>query len=88
MGDGGGQQRDRQAPVLLARRVDEPAGVAAVGAAGGVDEQAEQSLRLRPALDGVLLVQVAGVLGEPPDPGLRLVAAADPALGERLEQDA
>ena len=31
--------------------------------------------------------RVAGELGQAPDPGLRLVAAADPALGERLEQD-
>ena len=32
-------------------------------------------------------MQVAGVVGEPPDPGLGLVAPADPPLGERLEQD-
>ena len=75
-----------EAAVLVARGVDEAAGVAAVGAAGGVDEQAEQALGLGPALDRVLLVQVAGVVGEAPDPGLGLVAAADPPLGERLEQ--
>ena len=46
----GGQQRGRQAAVLLARRVDEPARVARVRAARGVDEQAEQPLGLRPAL--------------------------------------
>ena len=33
VGDGGGQQRDREAAVLLARGVHDPARVAAVGAA-------------------------------------------------------
>ncbi len=40
VGDGGGQQRHREAAVLLAGGVDEAAGVAPVGAAGGVDQQA------------------------------------------------
>jgi hypothetical protein len=75
-----GEQRGRQAAVLLARRRHEPAGVAPVRPAARVDEQPEQTLRLRPALHGVLLVQVLGVLGQPPDPVLRLVAAADALL--------
>ena len=58
-----------------------------MGGAAGVDQQAEQALGLGPALDGVLLVHLAGVLGEPPDPGVGLVAAADASLGERLEHD-
>src|SRR5688572_2498492 len=56
-------------------------------AARAVHEQAEEPLGLRPALDRVLLVELTGVVREPPDPGLGLVTAADPALGERLEQD-
>ena len=80
VGDRGGEQRDSQAPVLFAGRVHEAPRVAPVGAAGGVDEQAEQALRLRPALNRVLLVQLAGVGGEAPDQGLSLVAAADPLL--------
>ena len=55
----GGQQRGRQPAVLLARRVHQPARVARVGAAGGVHEQAEQPLGLGPALDRVLLVDLA-----------------------------
>ena len=85
--DGGGEQGDGEAAVLAAGGLDEAAGVLAVGAAGGVDEEAEQALRLRPAGDRVLLVRVAGELGEAPDPGLGLVAAADPVLGERLQED-
>ncbi len=60
VGDDGGEQRDREAAVLLAGGVDDPAGVAPVGAAGGVDEQPQQALGLGPALDRVLLVQLAG----------------------------
>ena len=82
----GGEQRDREAAVLLAGGVDDAAGVAPVGAPRGVDEQAEQALGLGPALDRVLLVELAGDRRQAPDPGLRLVAAADPPLGERLEQ--
>ena len=87
MGHGGGEQRHREAAVLLAGGVNEPARVSAVGAARGVDEQAQQALGLRPALDRVLLVQLAGERGEAPDPGLGLVAAADPPVGQRLQQD-
>ena len=82
-----GQQGGGQAAVLLARRVDQPAGVAGVGRAGGVDEQAEQALGLGPALHGVLLVDLAGVLRHPPDPGVGLVAAADPPLDQRPQHD-
>src|SRR3954451_22543647 len=85
--DRGREQGDRQAAVLLARSGDEAAGVAAMSAAGGVDEQSEQALGLRPALHRVLLVELAGAFGQSPHPGLRLVAAADAALGERLQQD-
>jgi hypothetical protein len=66
--------------------VDEPARVAGVRAAAGVHEQPEQALGLRPALDGVLLVHVARHVGQVPDPLVGLVAAADPLLGERLQQ--
>ena len=86
VGDGGGEQRRRQAPVLVARGVNQAAGVAAVGAAGRVDQQAQQALGLGPALHRVLLMQVAGVAGQAPDPGLGLVAAADAPLGQRLQQ--
>ena len=85
--DRGGEQRGLQAAVLLARGVHEPARVARVRAAGGVHEQPEQALGLRPALDRVLLVDLARVLGQAPDPGVGLVAAADALLGQRLEQD-
>src|SRR5262249_54663165 len=75
-----------KAPVLRASRLHEPARVARVRAAGGVDEQSEQALRLRPALDGVLLVDLARALGQAPDPRVRLIAAPDALLGERREQ--
>ena len=65
----GRQQRRRQPPVLLARRLHEPARVARVRRAGRVDEQPEQPLGLRPALHRVLLVHLAGVLGQAPEPG-------------------
>ena len=81
-----GQQRRRQAAVLLARGLHEPARVARVGRAGGVHEQPEQALGLRPALHGVLLVHLAAVLGQVPEPARGLVAAADLPLGQRLEQ--
>ena len=73
-------------PVLSARRVDQPAGVARVRAAGGVHQQPEQPLRLRPALHGVLLVHLTRVLGEPPQPRVGLVTATNRALGQRLKQ--
>ena len=84
---GGGEQRRAQAAVLLARGVDEPPRVARVRAAGGVHEQPEQALGLRPALHGVLLVDLARVLGQAPDPRVGLVAAADALLGQRLQHD-
>src|SRR4051812_5864652 len=59
VGDRGGEQGNRQTAVLLARSGDEAAGVAAMGAAGRVDKQAEQALGLRPALHCVLLVELA-----------------------------
>ena len=83
----GRQQRRGQPPVLLARRVHEPPRVARVGAAGRVDEQAEQPLGLRPALHGVLLVHVARHVRAAPDPVVGLVAPADLLLGQRLEHD-
>ena len=58
----------RQPAVVLARGVHQPAGVARVRAARRVDEQAEQALGLRPALHRVLLVHLARVLGELPEP--------------------
>ena len=76
----------RQPPVLLPRRLHQPPRVARVRAAGRVHQQAEQALRLGPALHGVLLVHLARVLGEPPQPRGRLVAAPDRALGQRLQQ--
>src|SRR5664279_2429447 len=60
-GERGRQQGGGQAAILLARRVDQAPGVARVRAAGGVDQQPQQPLGLRPALDGVLLVDVARV---------------------------
>ena len=88
MGDGGSEDRGLQpAVVLLAGGGHQLAGVAGVGGAGGVDQQAEQPLGLRPALHRVLLVQLARVFGQPPDPRGGLVAAADPLVGERLEAD-
>src|SRR2546423_14744818 len=63
----------------------EAAGVTTMRGAGRVYEQAQQALGLRPALHRVLLVHVTRVFGEAPQPCLRLVAAADPPLGERLE---
>jgi hypothetical protein len=63
-----GEQGGGEAPVLLARRVHERRALRAWPAARRVREQPEQPLRLRPALHGVLLVQLARVLGEPPDP--------------------
>jgi BirA family biotin operon repressor/biotin-[acetyl-CoA-carboxylase] ligase len=83
----GGEQRRGEAAVLLAGGVDQPARVARVRGAGGVDEQAEQPLGLRPALHRVLLVDLARVLGHPPDPGVGLVAAADPLVDHRLQHD-
>src|SRR4029078_8167459 len=61
--------------------------VARVRAAARVDEQPQEALGLRPALHGVLLVHLARVLGEPPDPRVRLVAPADALLGQRLQHD-
>jgi hypothetical protein len=55
--------------------------------AGGVDQQPEQALGLGPALHGVLLVHLARVLGEVPQPAGRLVASPDLLLGEGLEQN-
>src|SRR5215213_42046 len=81
------EQCGGQAPVLSARCVDEPAGVARVRPAGRVHQQAEQSLRLRPALHGVLLVDLARVLGHPPYPGVRLIPTAYPLFGECLQHD-
>ena len=81
------EQRGAQPPVLLARRVHEPARVARVRAAARVHEQAEQPLRLRPALHGVLLVHLARHVRAAPDPVVGLVAPADLLLGERLEHD-
>ena len=46
VGQGRGQQRRGQAAILLAGRMDQPAGVAGVGRAGRVDEQAQQALGL------------------------------------------
>jgi hypothetical protein len=86
MGEGRGEERGREAAILLARRLHQPAGVARVRAPGRVDEQAKQPLGLRPALRRVLLVHLARVLREPPDPGRGLVAPADGALAQRLEQ--
>src|SRR2546423_5354573 len=63
----------------------EAAGVTTMRGAGRVYEQAQQALGLRPALHRVLLVHVTRVFGEAPQPCLRLVAAADPPLGERLK---
>ena len=80
--------RRLQPAVLVARRVHQAAGVAPVGASRGVDQQAQQALGLGPALHRVLLVQVARVAGQSPDPGLSLVAAADAALGQSLQQHA
>ena len=53
---------------------------------GRVDEQAEQSLRLRPALHGVLLVDLAAVFGQVPEPARSLVATTDLLLGQGLQQ--
>ena len=86
VGQGGRQQRRRQPAVLLAGGLNEPAGVAGVGAAARVHQQAQQALGLRPALHRVLLVHLARVLRQVPEPGRGLVAAADLALGQRLEQ--
>ena len=83
----GREQRRAEPAVVLAGGVDEPARVARVGAAAGVDEQPEQPLGLGPALHGVLLVHVARVLGQAPDPRVGLVAPADALLGQRLEHD-
>jgi hypothetical protein len=85
--DRGREQRGAEPPVLLARRVHEPARVAGVRAAARVHEQAEQPLGLRPALDRVFLVDLAGHVRAAPDPVVGLVAAADLLLGERLEHD-
>ena len=52
-----------------------------------VHEQAEQALGLRPALDGVLLVDLARHVRAAPDPVVGLVAAADLLLGQRLQHD-
>src|SRR4051812_12868565 len=82
----GRQQRRAEAAVLLARGLHEAARVARVRSARRVHEQAEQPLRLRPALHRVLLVYLAGVLGEPPEPRVGLVAAADRALRQCLQQ--
>ena len=87
VGDGGGEQGGREPAVVLAGRVHEAPRVAGVRPAARVHEQAEQPLRLRPALDRVLLVHLAGVLGQAPDPGVGLVAAADALLGQRLQHD-
>ena len=87
VGERGREQRGREPAVLLARGVDQPARVARVRSAGGVHEQAQQALGLRPALHGVLLVQLARVLGQAPDPRARLVAAADALLDERAQHD-
>ena len=81
------QQRRGQPAVLLARRVHEPARVARVRAAARVHEQAEQPLRLRPALDGVLLVHLARHVRAAPDPVVGLVAPADLLLRQRLQHD-
>src|SRR2546423_12739913 len=63
----------------------EAARVAPVRRARRVDQESQQALRLGPALDRVFLVDVTRVLGEAPEPGLRLVAAADAPLRERLQ---
>src|SRR4051794_27200472 len=84
---GGGEQGGLQAAVLLARGVHQPARVAGVRAAARVHEQAQQALGLGPALDRVLLMDLARVLGQAPDPRVGLVAAPDALLGERLEHD-
>src|SRR5436309_1260654 len=75
-----------QAPVVLARGLNQSPCVAAMGRARRVDQQAEQALGLGPALNRVLLVRLARVLGKPPDPCLRLISPPDPALGEGLKQ--
>src|SRR5829696_4447710 len=87
VGDRGGEQGDGEPPVLLAGGMDDAPRITAVGPPRAVHEQAEQALRLRPALHRVLLVERAGGLGEPPHPSLRLVAAADPLLRQRLQED-
>ena len=69
---------------MLPGRGDHAAGVAPVGTAGRVDEQAEEALRLGPALHRVLLVDVTGHVREIPDPLIRLIAAADPLRGAKL----
>jgi hypothetical protein len=84
VGDRGGEQRDGQAAVLLAGCLDEAAGVLAVGAAGRVDQQAEQALGLGPALDRVFLVRSRDMGKCQTQPGP--VAAAD-RFGQGLEQD-
>ena len=81
------EQRRRQAAILLAGGVDDAAGVPGVRRAAGVDQQPQQPLRLRPALDRILLVNLPRVLGHPPDPGVGLVPATDPALGKREQHD-
>ena len=83
----GGQQRSRQPPILLARSVGPTGGRCARGRAGGVDEQAEQPLGLRPALDRVLLVHLARVLGEAPEPRPVPDRGGRCALGERLQEE-
>jgi len=58
-----------------------------MGGAARVHEQPEEPLGLRPALNRVLLVDLARVLRHPPDPVVGLVPATDAALGERLQHD-
>ena len=57
----------------------QPAGVARVGAAGRVHQQAQQPLGLRPALTRRTPRAPRGVLGQVPEPAAGLVAAADRA---------
>ena len=61
--------------------------VARVRPTGGVHQQAQQALGLGPALDGVLLVDLARHVRAAPDPVVGLVAAADLLLGQRLQDD-
>src|SRR5207244_12421779 len=65
MRERGGEQGCRQTSIVLAGRLDEPARVASVRRPGGVHQQAEQALALRPARARVLLVAHPRVRADP-----------------------